>query len=368
MNIGIPLETMTGEGRVALIPEACRLLHESGNIVYVQQGAGMNSGYSDKSYQEYGAEIVDSAYQLYEQAQIIVKVKQPLQQDLQYLKPHHVLFSYLHLAADPKLIQHLCDIGLCAIPFESVVDASGSLPILAPMSQVAGRIAMIRGASLLFRNRGGRGVLLGGVDGADVGRVVVLGAGVAGSHAVAIAAALATHVDVLDIDEQKLQSLQTRFPAIHVQISTPQSVAERCARADLVIGAVLLAGRRAPVVLPKAIVRQMNPGSVIVDIAIDQGGCVEGIHTTTTEELFYIDNGVIHSAVPNMPATVARTASQSLSSAVLPYILPLAESSADELLSMSKQESWSTQAALSQAVAVCRGEVVDDVLQQELSS
>ncbi|MCK4833325.1 MAG: alanine dehydrogenase, partial [Gammaproteobacteria bacterium] len=276
MKIGIPKEIMTGEGRVALTPNACRALVSAGHAVSVQTGAGLNSGYPDTEYSQAGAQVLDSAQALYDSAQLIVKVKQPLDQDIAFLRSDHILFSYLHLAADLPLVQTLCDSGISAIPFESVTGKGGQLPLLAPMSQVAGRIAAIRGASLLFRNRGGRGVLLGGIDGADAGRVVILGAGVAGSHALAVAVALGAKVDVLDLDEHKLQSLKQQYPSIETHLSTAAVVESLCVDADLVIGAVLLAGRRAPVVLKQSVVKQMNPGSVIVDIAIDQGGCVEG--------------------------------------------------------------------------------------------
>lgn len=369
MNIGVPLEIMTGEGRVALTPQACNTLVSAGHSVYVQKDAGINSGYADLDYQNNGAVIIETAQQLYQQAGLIVKVKQPLPQDIRYLRSDHVIFSYLHLAADIPLINTLCDIGLCAIPFESVADESGSLPLLAPMSRVAGRIAVIRGASLLFRNRGGRGVLLGGADGADRGRVVVVGAGVAGRHAVAFATALGANVDVLDLDEKKLALLKQRHPAINTHLSTPELLEKLCVKADLVVCAVLLAGRRAPVLLKQTILKQMNPGSVIVDISIDQGGCVEGVHTTSTEELSYVSHGVIISAVPNMPAAVARTASQALSSAILPYVTMLASCNLAEngCADLNKNESPQAQ-ALHRAVAIDRGKVVDEVLLQELKS
>lgn len=360
MKIGIPQEIMTGEGRVALTPQACETLIAAGHLVYLENDAGIQSGYSDQDYAAIGVELVTSAKQLYVSAQLIVKVKQPLAQDIAYLTDQHILFSYLHLAADLVLIQSLCDIGLTAIPFESVADNKGALPLLAPMSQVAGRIAAIRGASLLFNNRGGRGVLLGGVDGADAGNVVILGAGVAGRNAAAVLASIGAHVDVLDLNADKLESLKQQYPEIETHLSSPEMVERLCLPADLVVGAVLLAGRRAPVVLKQSVVKQMNQGSVIVDIAIDQGGCVEGIRSTTSEELCYVDNGVIHSAVPNMPAAVARTASQSLSSAILPYVVTLASTDYEQLA-----KSDSTQ-ALHAATAIHRGEVVDQVLQQEL--
>ena len=230
------------------------------------------------------------------------------------------------------------------------------------MSQVAGRIAAIRGASLLFRNRGGRGVLLGGIAGADAGRVVILGAGVAGSHALSTAVALGAHVDVLDLDKDKLQVLKQQYPSIETHLSTAELVETLCVEADLVIGAVLLAGRRAPVVLKQSVVKRMKKGSVIVDIAIDQGGCVEGIQSTTSEQLCYVEHGVILSAVPNMPAAVARTSSQSLSSAILPYVQVLAGADI-EAMAASKTPR---ELALYRAMAVQHGKVVDDVLQREL--
>jgi len=364
MNIGIPKEIMTGEGRVALTPDACRVLVESGNTIFVEKNAGLASGYGDSEYQQSGVNLLKTAQQVFDRSQLIVKVKQPLQQDIACLSSDHILFSYLHLAADLPLVETLCGIGLSAIPFESIVDQQGGLPLLAPMSQVAGRIAGIRGASLLFNNRGGRGVLLGGVEGTDAGRVVVLGAGVAGSHALAVSVALGANVDVLDLDEVKLQQLKQQYPSIEIHQSTPEVVEKLCRRADLVIGAVLLAGRRAPVVLKKSVVKQMNEGSVIVDIAIDQGGCVEGIRATSSEELSYVEHGIIHSAVPNMPATVARTASQSLASVILPYVDALASKGIDAL----SESTSGIKAALYGAMAVYDGEVVDEVLRREIDS
>jgi len=364
MKIGIPKEIMVGEGRVALTPEACKSLVNAGYTVFTEHNAGKNSGYPDLEYSEAGAELVDNAQQLYDVSQLIVKVKQPLAEDIACLRNDHVLFSYLHLAADLPLVKILCDIGMTAIPFESVTNKAGALPLLTPMSQVAGRIAAMRGASLLFRNRGGRGILLGGVDGSDSGRVVVLGAGVAGSHAVAVAAALGAKVDVLDLDQGKLQQLKFMYPAIEIHLSTPEIVETLCVNADLVIGAVLLAGRRAPVILAESVVKQMREGTVIVDIAIDQGGCIEGIHATSSEQLSYVKHGVIHTAVPNMPATVARTASQSLSSVILPYVEALVSSSLNEMA----ESTSSLHNALYNATAIHQGKVVDDVLKHEVNS
>jgi len=355
-TIGIPREIMVGEGRVALTPLACAQLVGTGASVFVQTQAGIHSGYEDKEYERHGAVVVASAAELYGSAELIVKVKQPLAEDLGQLKAHHTVFSYLHLAADVALIDALCAKGLRAIPFESVADGGGHLPLLAPMSQVAGRIAVLRGASLLFRNRGGRGILLGGIDGAESGNVVVLGAGVAGSHAIDAAVSLGAQVDVLELNQHKLNSLHHRYPGIGVHLSDEATVSRLCQQADLVVGAVLLAGRRAPVVLRESVVKAMRPGSVIVDIAIDQGGCVEGIRQTDGEEICYTRHGVIHSAVPNMPAAVARTATQSLSSAILPYVIALATGRVSELDEL---------ACLDAATAIAQGAIVDPVLVQE---
>jgi alanine dehydrogenase len=370
-HVGIVKEVMTGEGRVALTPSACERLVQQGIVVNIEHDAGINSGYSDDMYHAAGVQVMADAASLYAESELIVKVKQPLQSDLDHLGAQHIVFSYLHLAADPALVEHLCAIGITGIPFESIRDSSGHLPLLAPMSQIAGRISVIRGASLLFRNRGGRGVLIGGAEGTDCGKVVVLGVGVAGYHALETAVALGAEVAVLDLNEAKLDRVRQQFPGVSTYLSNETTVAELCIEADLVVGAVLLAGRRAPVVLKKPVIANMNAGSVIVDIAIDQGGCVEGIRATDADELCYTSQGVIHSAVPNMPAAVARTASQSLSSAISPYVEVLALQATGAGVSINTDAASGQAAAivqqLEQAVAVHAGKVVDSVLLQEIA-
>lgn len=354
MKIGIPKETMRGEGRVALVPVDCKMLVDAGYHVCIEQGAGVASGYLDEHYHAAGVEILDSAEALYKAAQLIVKVKQPLPHDLQYLRSDHLLFSFLHLAADKPLVEQLCQLGLTAIPFETVTNDAGEHPLLAPMSAVAGRLSIIRGARLLFSTSGGRGVLLGGVDGAECGRAVVIGAGVAGSHAVSTALELEAEVHVFDLLESRLAELKAQYPKLITHLSEPGVIAEVCAQADLVVGAVMVPGRRAPVVLTHEMISSMPDGSVIVDIAIDQGGCVEDIKVTDAEELAYTSQGVIHSAVPNMPGAVPRTAAQSLSAAIAPYVYKLAG------------EGLAGDSALQKAVAVSGGQVVDPVLAEEL--
>ncbi|MDH3342097.1 MAG: alanine dehydrogenase [Gammaproteobacteria bacterium] len=354
MKIGVPKETMRGEGRVALVPADCRALIEAGCHVCIEQGAGLNSGYVDADYRAQGVELMASAELLYAAAQLVVKVKQPLAHDLKYLRKDHLLFSYLHLAADKQLVEQLCELGLTAIPFETVSSEQGGYPLLAPMSAVAGRLSIIRGARLLFGTSGGRGVLLGGVDGAERGRVVVLGAGVAGSHAATTALGLEAEVHIFDLNEQRLAALKSQHAGLITHLSEPDVLKEVCQQADLVVGAVMLAGRRAPVVLTREMIEIMPNGSVIVDIAIDQGGCVEGVRVTDAEELAYESQGVIHSAVPNMPGAVPRTASQSLSSAIVPYVQRLATG------------KLAGDVYLQAAVAVSEGGVADPVLRQEL--
>ena len=355
MKIGLPKESMTGEGRIALIPDTCKKLIDSGHSVFVEATAGDVSGYSDEEYRTAGAEVTGSAEQLYLSAELIVKVKQPLEHDLQYLSARHTVFSYLHLAAYPQLVKKLCELGLTAVPFESVSDDQGGLPLLFPMSAIAGRISVIRGSSLLFTNRGGRGVLLGGPDGTELGKVVVLGIGAAGSHAVSVAVALGANVHVFDLDEDRLTALKQQYPNIFTYISTAERIEEICIDADLVIGAVLISGRRAPVVLKESVIRKMNKGAVIIDIAIDQGGCVEGIRATDSEEIYYTRHGVLHSAVPNMPAAVPRTSSQSLSNSIYPYVERIANG------------ALSNDDVLIAAIAIRSGNIVDDVLKEEIN-
>jgi alanine dehydrogenase len=353
MNTGIPKEIMYGEGRVALVPEACRVLTSAGHRVYLEAGAGVGSGYSDQDYSNAGVEVVANKAKLFEAAELIVKVKQPLEEGLKYLHRRHCVFSFLHLAPQPVLTRQLCDIGLTAIAFESVVDAHGARPLLAPMSKIAGRLAVIGGAGYLFQNNGGKGILLGGIDSTDRGKVVVMGAGVAGEHAVQAAASLGADITVFDLNRERLQQLESRYHNCNGILSTEDAVADAIRDADLVVSAVMVAGRRAPVVIRSGMIEAMSAGSVIVDIAIDQGGSVEHIHATSYEQPVYRENDVLFEAVPNMPGAVPRTASQALSAAVLPYVIDLIEKGVDD-------------SSLRPAIAVQNGDVVDPVLREEL--
>jgi alanine dehydrogenase len=343
---------MLGEGRVALVPGACAQLVSAGHTVLVETGAGLGSGYSDADYAGAGVDIVADAAALYASAELIVQVKQPLETELLHLRAHHTVFSYLHLAPQPALTRQLCDIGLTAIAFETY-ERDGHHPLLAPMSAIAGRLAVIDGATCLLYSGGGRGVLLGGITGSEPGKVVVIGIGVAGAHAVRTAHSLGADVVAFDLDSSRLGALCLACPGIRGLESTPQAIADELRGADLVVGAVMRPGRRAPVVITEAMIETMPAGSVIVDIAIDQGGCVENIRANSYQQPVYIHKGVQLYAVPNMPGGVPRTASQALSAAILPHVVELIEKGVES-------------SRVNSAVAVRGGQVVDPVLREEL--
>ncbi|MBI3561467.1 MAG: alanine dehydrogenase [Gammaproteobacteria bacterium] len=322
MRIGVPTEIKPNEGRVALIPAACAELIKHGLQVIVQHNAGIHSGYSDDHYRGIGVEIAPTAAALYARAEMIVKVKEPQPIELDLLRGDQLLFSYLHLAAAPELLEGLLELGITALAFETV-QAGHSLPLLAPMSDIAGRLAVQIGATLLQSSQGGRGVLLGGLPAAERGTVVVLGAGVAGSNAVAMAQAIGANVTVFDPQREKLLAMRALGPNVTALHPYENAIATAIQQADLLIGAVLIPGAKAPKLVSQAMVRQMPKGSVIVDISIDQGGCIETIHPTSYAQPTYLWEEVIHFGVTNMPGAVPRTASQALSAALVPYILRL---------------------------------------------
>ncbi|HEX7026705.1 MAG TPA: alanine dehydrogenase [Gammaproteobacteria bacterium] len=326
MHIGIPKENKPREGRIALLPQACSILTDEGHAVYVESGAGVMSGYSDADYERAGAQIVPDAAALYAAARLIVKVKEPIEQDLQYLRSDHTLFCFLHLAAFPELTRRLCDIGLTAVAFETVQTDDGSLPLLAPMSAIAGRVGAQVGTHLLHQSQGGRGILLGGIEGTEAGKVVVLGAGVAGTHAAMLTAAIGADVTVFDKAPERLETLSgLRLPGrLTGRLATPEAIAEAVAGADLLIGAVLIPGAAAPRVVTAEMVGSMQSGSVIVDISVDQGGCIATTRPTSYDDPTYLVDGVIHFTVANMPGAVPRTATQALSHAILPYVRRIA--------------------------------------------
>lgn len=323
MRIGIPKEIKPLERRVALLPEACGELVHLGHEVFLESGAGVASGYPDAAYAAQGTKILPDATALYGQADLIVKVKEPVAAEYDLLRAEHVLFSYLHLAAAPELARVLQAKRLTAVAFETM-EVRGHLPLLAPMSEIAGRLAVQIGTVLLHLPSGGRGLLLGGLPGTERGRVVVLGAGEAGGAAVAAAAALGADVTVLARSRTSLSRMRQLGPNVTALHSSQGTISSAVAEADLLIGAVLIPGARAPHLVTRTMLRTMRPGSVIVDISIDQGGCVESMRPTDYTQPTYVDEGVIHFGVTNMPGAVPRTASQSLSGSILPYVVRLA--------------------------------------------
>ncbi len=325
MDIGIPSETKRHEYRVAATPSAVRTLVAAGHDVRVQAGAGEGSGFSDDAYREAGARIVGDAAEAWAAA-LVLKVKEPTPDEYRFLRGDLLLFTYLHLAADRPLTEALIAAGTTAVAYETVEGRGGGLPLLTPMSEVAGRMAPQVGAYHLERFLGGRGVLLGGVPGVEAAEVVILGGGVVGLNAAKMAVGLGARVTMLDVDHGRLQYLDDVFGGrIETVMSNVGTVAESAVRADLLIGAVLIPGARAPRLVPRELLSEMKPGSVIVDVAVDQGGCVETIRPTTHDAPTYVVDGVVHYGVANMPGAVPNTSTRALSYQTLPYAQRLAD-------------------------------------------
>ncbi len=326
MRIGVPREIKVHEYRVGLVPAAVRELCSGGHEVLVQSGAGAGVGCSDEDYRQAGARIAPDAALVWADAQLIVKVKEPQPSEYASLRAGQVLFTYLHLAADPAQAEALCRSQCVAIAYETVTAEDGSLPLLTPMSEVAGRMSVQVGAGYLQKSMGGSGVLLGGVPGVPPARVVVIGAGVAGSHAIEMAHGLRAEVTAIDRSIAQLRRLDAQFHGtVRTQFSTLDAIERAVRDADLLIGAVLLPGASAPKLVSEAMIRSMRPGSVAVDIAIDQGGCFETSRPTTHAAPTYSVDGVIHYCVTNMPGAVPRTSTLALNHATLPYVRSLAE-------------------------------------------
>lgn len=324
MKIGIPCEIKIREGRVALNPTAVNEIIKQGHQVFIEKNAGVLSGYSDSEYQNAGAEVLTSAKDVYDNADLIVKVKEPQPVEVRYLRKGQLLFSYLHLAAAPDLTAGLIESGVTAIAFETVSE-NKQLPLLAPMSDIAGRIAVQIGANLLHQPQGGSGILLGGGIGTDKGHVVILGGGVAGSAATKVATALGANVIVFDPDEEKQHNLEAIGENVRAEPPLSKYIESAVSQADLLIGAVLIPGAKTPHLVSAEQVKLMKKGSVILDISVDQGGCIETTRPTSYEDPTYVWEGIVHFGVTNMPGAVPRTATQALSNAILPYVLQLCE-------------------------------------------
>lgn len=349
MKIAIPKEIKTLEARVALIPAACGMLVQAGHSVYVQQGAGILSGYSDDMYQQNGVKLLPDAAAIYETGEMIVKVKEPVGPELELLQPHHLLFSFLHLAAEVALLKKLLEIGLTGVAFETV-EENKLLPLLAPMSDIAGRLSVQIGTHLLHRPQGGKGLLLGGLPGADRGHVVILGGGVAGKNAAVLAAAQGARVTVFDRNRLKQEDLRSLGANVSALYPFPELLQQAVADADVIVGAVLLTGQRAPHLVSREMLKNMADGGVVIDISVDQGGCIETTRPTTYENPTFVEEGITHFGVTNMPGAVPRSASQALSASLLPYVLKLAE------------KNWRQNEALVKGINVEQGKIIHPAL------
>jgi len=359
MVIGVPKEIKENEYRVGLVPAGVRALTAHGHRVLIQAGAGEGSGILDGDYVEAGAELVDTAAEVYQASEMIIKVKEPMPSEVPWLKEGQILFAYLHLAPAPHLAQQLMERRIIGVAYETIQLPDGSLPLLTPMSVVAGRMAVQVGSHYLEKGNGGRGVLLGGVPGVARGKVAIIGAGTVGTHAAKIAIGLGAYVTVLDNNVQRLAYLDDIFGTrINTLMSNYDNIAQAVSEAHLVIGAVLIPGSRTPKLVTREMIRRMKPGTVVVDVSVDQGGCCETTRPTTHDDPVYWVDGVIHYGMTNMPAAVARTSTFALTNVTLPYALTLA----DKGLVKAVLED----PALAKGVNLFRGEVTCPNLAQDL--
>ncbi|HUL03791.1 MAG TPA: alanine dehydrogenase [Gemmatimonadales bacterium] len=327
MIVGVPKEIKANESRVALVPAGVETLAGDGHTVLIERGAGLGSGFGDDAYAKVGASLVGTASEVWSRADLILKVKEPIEAEWRLLRRGQVVFTYFHFAASEALTRAVIDSGVVAIAYETVQLASGELPLLTPMSEVAGRMAVTDGAKYLEKVYGGSGILLGGVPGVLPAEVVIIGGGIVGTHAAKMAAGLGAHVTVLDVSLPRLRYLSDVLPAnVDLVYSNRHTILEQLAKADVVIGAVLLPGAKAPRLVRRDDLKVMKPGTVIVDVAVDQGGCVETIHGTTHEKPTYVLDGIVHYGVTNMPGAVPRTSTLALTNATFPYARHLARS------------------------------------------
>ncbi len=325
MIIGVPREIKDHEYRVAMLPVGVELLTQAGHRVLVERDAGAGSGYEDAQYIAAGAEIVAEHEEVFARADIIVKVKEPIGPELKLMRQGQTVFTFFHFAADRALTEACLEAGITAMAYETLTDQHGRLPLLTPMSEVAGKMSIQEGAKYLEKPMMGRGILLGGVPGVEPAQVLILGAGVVGTNAAKVAAGLGAHVIIMDVNLDRLRYLDEVMPDnVDTVYSDPHAVREHALRADLVVGAVLIPGGRTPVLVRQSMLREMKNGAVIVDVGVDQGGCVETTRPTTHQNPTYVIDGVVHYCVANMPGAVGRTSTQALCHATQPYVIQLA--------------------------------------------
>ncbi|NNC88188.1 MAG: alanine dehydrogenase [Akkermansiaceae bacterium] len=329
MTIGLLKEIKTQEHRVGIIPPAVAELVKHGHSVVVQSGAGEGSSYGDDQYEHAGATVVPAAADVFAQADLLVKVKEPQPEEVARLEDRHILFTYLHLAADKELTEALTQSGCTAIAYETL-EVNGRLPLLEPMSEIAGRMASLVGSYHLASHRGGRGILLGGVPGVKPGRVMVIGGGTAGVNAARVATGIGADVTIVEVDFERMRFLDITMHEAHTLYSTEANISSLLPRLDLIVGAVLIPGAAAPKLITREMLRQMQPGSVFVDIAIDQGGCAETSRPTTHDDPTYVEEGVLHYCVTNMPGAYARTATQALNNSTHRWTLLIADLGLEE--------------------------------------
>ncbi|MEC9488078.1 MAG: alanine dehydrogenase [Halanaerobium sp.] len=350
MIIGVPKEIKNSENRVAITPSGVEALTSRGHTVYIEQSAGMGSGISDELYQNAGAEILPTAEDVWTRSDMVMKVKEPLQQEYQYFREGLILYTYLHLAAEENLTRELMEKKVISIAYETVELADGSLPLLTPMSEVAGRLATQMGANYLAKYNGGRGVLLGGVPGVKPGKVAIIGGGVVGMNAAKMAVGLGAEVTILDINPAQLRYIDDIFRGeVKTLMSNKYNIEEEVKEADLVVGAVLIPGAKAPALVTEDMIKKMKPGAVVVDVAIDQGGCIETTYPTTHTDPVFVKHGVVHYSVANMPGAVPRTSTFALTNATLPYAIKLAD--------LGWEEAVKSDQALARGVNVLSGQI-----------
>ncbi|MFC4184111.1 alanine dehydrogenase [Saccharococcus thermophilus] len=359
MIIGVPKEIKNNENRVAITPAGVMSFVQAGHTVLVEKDAGIGSGFTNEDYASAGAQIIEQAQDVWTNADMIMKVKEPLPSEYGYFRPGLILFTYLHLAAEPELTQALKEKGVIAIAYETV-QVGRTLPLLTPMSEVAGRMAAQIGAQFLEKPYGGKGILLGGVPGVSRGKVTIIGGGTVGTNAAKVAVGLGADVTIIDLNADRLRELDDIFGhQITTLMSNPMNIAQAVAEADLVIGAVLIPGAKAPKLVTEDMVKAMKPGSVIVDVAIDQGGIVEtSDHVTTHDNPTYVKHGVVHYAVANMPGAVPRTSTLALTNVTLPYALQIANKGVHQAIADNH--------ALKLGVNVANGEITYEAVARDL--
>ena len=338
MIVGVPKEIKANENRIAIIPAGVELMKRHGHTVLVGKNAGVGSGFSDQDFIDAGATMIATADEVYKQSNMIIKVKEPLTEEYKLIREGQIVFTFFHFAASRELTEAIIDSKCIAIAYETVQNKEGGLPLLEPMSEVAGRMAIQEGAQYLEKLRGGKGILLGGVPGVEPGSVVIIGGGVVGTNAAKIAAGLGARVTILDINLDRLRYLDDVMPKnVMTIMSNPANIRRAISEADLVVGAVLIPGAKAPSLVSRDMLKLMKKGSVIVDVAVDQGGCVETIKPTTHEDPIYEIDGVVHYGVANMPGGVPMTSTKALTNATLPYAIRIANEGFPKIIETDKE-------------------------------